>query len=80
NFGQVIDGWYNEEKGYNYNNPDRSRGVTSHFTQVVWRNTKSVGCARGYCSNLKAEVFICNYAGAGNWGGEYARNVLRPRR
>ncbi|KAF9951853.1 hypothetical protein BGZ72_006705 [Mortierella alpina] len=79
NFGSVINAWYDEEKGYNYNNPDNSRGVTGHFTQVVWRETKSVGCAKRFCPNLDYEVYICNYSGAGNMGGRYARNVLRPR-
>ncbi|CAO3570816.1 unnamed protein product [Mortierella alpina] len=78
NFGAVVQGWYDEEKGYNYNNPDLSRGVTSHFTQVVWRGTKSVGCAKMFCSNFGFEIYICNYAGVGNTVGEYARNVLRP--
>ncbi|KAF9278962.1 hypothetical protein BGZ68_008212 [Mortierella alpina] len=79
-FGSVVKAWYDEEKDYNYSNPDLSRGVTGHFTQVVWRDTKSVGCAKRFCPNLNYEVYICNYAGAGNMGGRYARNVLRPRK
>ncbi|KAF9963777.1 hypothetical protein BGZ70_007192 [Mortierella alpina] len=79
NFGSVVQAWYDEEKDYNYSNPDLSRGVTGHFTQVVWRGTKSVGCAMRFCPNLNYEVYICNYAGAGNMGGEYARNVRRRK-
>ncbi|KAG0318144.1 Golgi-associated plant pathoproteinsis- protein 1, partial [Podila horticola] len=36
----AITAWYNEEKQYNYNNPGFS-GATGHFTQVVWKDTKS---------------------------------------
>ncbi|KAF9943352.1 hypothetical protein BGZ67_000031 [Mortierella alpina] len=79
-FGAVVKAWYDEVKGYNYVNPNNSRGVTGHFTQVVWRDTKSVGCAKTFCPNLNYEVYICNYAGAGNMGGRYARNVLPPRK
>ncbi|KAF9573110.1 hypothetical protein EC968_008959 [Mortierella alpina] len=80
NFGSVVDAWYDEVKDYNFGNPDRSRGVTSHFTQVVWRGTKSVGCARRFCPNLNYEVYICNYANAGNTGGLYNSNVRPPRK
>ncbi|CAO2163612.1 unnamed protein product [Urochloa humidicola] len=40
-----------------------------HYTQVVWRNTKAIGCARVLCDN--GGVFVtCNYTPAGNVIGQ----------
>ncbi|OEL22705.1 Pathogenesis-related protein 1B [Dichanthelium oligosanthes] len=40
-----------------------------HYTQVVWRNTKAIGCARVKCDN--GGVFVtCNYTPAGNVYGQ----------
>ncbi|CAO2201422.1 unnamed protein product [Urochloa humidicola] len=40
-----------------------------HYTQVVWRNTKAIGCARVKCDN--GGIFItCNYSPAGNVIGQ----------
>ncbi|KAF3939205.1 Natrin-2 [Dactylella cylindrospora] len=36
--------WYNEVNKYDYNNPGFS-SATGHFTQVVWKNSKQLGCA-----------------------------------
>ena len=56
-----------------------------HFTQIVWKNTKEVGCATVMCDSLgnvdssEAMPFtVCNYSPAGNANGEYADNVLQP--
>lgn len=44
------------------------RGV-GHYTQIVWRNTRWVGCATSTCKgNL---VVVCNYDPPGNYIGEY---------
>lgn len=43
--------------------PDELR--CGHYTQVVWRDTKAIGCARVKCDN--GGVFInCYYTPAGN--------------
>ncbi|EWC44412.1 hypothetical protein DRE_01238 [Drechslerella stenobrocha 248] len=36
--------WYNEVTKYNYNRPGFT-AQTGHFTQVIWKGTKSIGCA-----------------------------------
>ena len=40
----AINGWTAEAKDYNPQNP-----IYSHFTQVVWKNTKQLGCAVVTC-------------------------------
>lgn len=44
------------------------RGV-GHYTQMVWRKTRMVGCATAVCKgNL---LVVCNYDPPGNYIGEY---------
>ncbi|KIV92754.1 hypothetical protein PV10_04023 [Exophiala mesophila] len=57
-----------------------------HFSQIVWKSTTSVGCATQYCPNGLANTgggvspyfTVCNYSPPGNFGGQYAANVLAP--
>ncbi|KAK6453978.1 uncharacterized protein RJT20DRAFT_111960 [Scheffersomyces xylosifermentans] len=53
--------WYKEIKDYNFNNPGFS-SATSHFTQVVWKSTTKLGCARVKCSNAWRQYTICEYS------------------
>ncbi|KAG7090345.1 hypothetical protein E1B28_009465 [Marasmius oreades] len=70
--------WTNEAKDYNPKNPQ-----TSHFTQVVWKNTKEVGCAIKTCPNLfdskfrDAQFLVCEYNPPGNVIGQFPRNVQK---
>ncbi|KAF9947758.1 hypothetical protein BGZ72_010299 [Mortierella alpina] len=77
-FKVAINGWYSEAKFYNYGNPGFS-GRTGHFTQVVWKGTKSVGCAKKFCPNSNWYIYICNYSPPGNMMGDFPRNVLPPK-
>lgn len=38
-----------------------------HFTQMVWKDTYSVGCASNVCSNDQQLLTFCNYRSRGNW-------------
>lgn len=40
----------------------------SHFTQIVWHNTRRVGCA--LAENAKEEVLVCRYSSPGNIRGQ----------
>jgi hypothetical protein len=42
--------------------------VCGHYTQIVWRNTKSVGCA--VARGKGVEVWVCNYDPPGNYAGQ----------
>ena len=74
----VVQWWYDEEAGYDYNR-HRSDSVTGHFTQVVWKGTKEIGCgnAKG-CTNGWAYVWVCQYNPPGNYIGRFAENVFPP--
>lgn len=39
-----------------------------HYTQLVWRETREVGCA--LASGRREDVLVCRYAEAGNYRGE----------
>lgn len=39
-----------------------------HYTQVMWRNTREVGCALGHGAQF--DILVCRYASAGNVVGE----------
>ena len=38
-----VDAWYDEIKDYSFEKSEFTSG-TGHFTQVIWKNTKQVGC------------------------------------
>lgn len=65
----VVGIWLQEARSYN---PTTGRcaagGICGHYTQVVWRSTRFVGCGMVSCGN--SEVWVCNYAPPGNFSGE----------
>lgn len=72
--GSVVKMWYDEIAEYHF--PDGGFSMkTGHFTQVVWRGTREVGCGRTQCKGM--DIFVCEYSPAGNWEGQYRENV-RP--
>ena len=64
---QVVDEWADESRNYNYRS-NGCRGVCGHYTQIVWRDTKEVGCA--VARGRGSEVWVCNYDPPGNWVGK----------
>jgi len=64
--------WYTE---YTQQNPATGGSKTGHFTAMVWKQTKELGC--GICRNGKG-VIVCHYANsAPNMMGQYGANVPR---
>ncbi len=94
---EAVDGWYCEgdPPNYDYNNPKLIGGwmngcdnnpnkVNGHFTQVVWKATKSVGCAKNTCSlgGQSGTLWACEYDPPGNFNadqpGVLNENVPKP--
>jgi uncharacterized protein YkwD len=72
----AVEMWAEEEKEYSFKKGGFSM-KTGHFTQVVWKDTKSVGCGSTQCKGLT--IWVCQYDPPGNVEGEYARNVQPPK-
>jgi uncharacterized protein YkwD len=64
---QVVKDWASEAADYNYGS-NKCKKVCGHYTQIVWRNTKEVGCGVGRKGSR--EVWVCNYNPPGNWVGQ----------
>jgi uncharacterized protein YkwD len=69
----VVGLWYGEVKGYSFRRPGFSMKA-GHFTQVVWRDTKRVGCGRASCDGI--DLWVCQYDPPGNVEDQYRENVL----
>ncbi|XP_010691519.2 pathogenesis-related protein 1A [Beta vulgaris subsp. vulgaris] len=67
-----VDGvklWINEKSMYDYHSNSCTNGDCGHYTQVVWRESVRLGCARVLCKNGGAFI-TCNYDPPGNYIGE----------
>ncbi|XP_031495349.1 pathogenesis-related protein 1-like [Nymphaea colorata] len=65
----AVSYWVSEEAYYDYNSNSCIGGECLHYTQVVWRDTMYLGCAKVTCDS--GGTFItCNYDPPGNIIGE----------
>jgi Cysteine-rich secretory protein family len=71
----AIKAWYDEVAQYDYRNPGFTP-ATGHFTQVVWKSTKEIGCALGNCGKGSPNLWVCQYSPPGNYMGQFRANVL----
>lgn len=70
--------WAAEAQYYNLaTNTCIAGQVCGHYTQLVWRSTTSVGCARRTCTTGSPfpsfptwQIVVCNYAPPGNYSGQ----------
>lgn len=73
-----LEGWATEAADYDYATNTCADGeVCGHYTQVVWRDTLRVGCARAVCYGQAPfawsgawDLWVCDYEPAGNVVGE----------
>lgn len=66
----AVNLWAAEKPYYDYNANCCTGGKQClHYTQVVWRDSTQIGCARVQCNNGWYYV-VCNYYPPGNWEGE----------
>ena len=63
---RVVGAWAAESKYYDYRS-NTCQGVCGHYTQIIWRASKRMGCAAARSG--KTEIWVCNYDPPGNWRG-----------
>jgi pathogenesis-related protein 1 len=62
----VVNAWAAEAGDYDYTR-NKCRKVCGHYTQIVWSDTREVGC--GAARGGGREVWVCDYDPPGNWVG-----------
>ncbi|XP_041990507.1 basic form of pathogenesis-related protein 1-like [Salvia splendens] len=68
----AVDGvglWVGEKPSYDYASNSCVGGECLHYTQVVWRDSTQLGCARKQCRN-GWQFVICSYYPPGNYIGQ----------
>ncbi|XP_008796970.1 pathogenesis-related protein PRB1-3-like [Phoenix dactylifera] len=66
----AVNSWVDEKQWYDYNTNTCAAGhECGHYTQVVWRDSTNIGCARVTC-NSGAIFIICDYKPPGNFVGQ----------
>ncbi|KAJ0965606.1 hypothetical protein J5N97_026744 [Dioscorea zingiberensis] len=71
----VVASWVAEKQWYHYNTNSCSGPDCTHYTQIVWRTTKRVGCAKIVCDSGDSFA-VCEYYPPGNYIG--ARPYIQP--
>jgi len=76
----AVDAWYNQVTEPGFMPEDISPYMfmegTEEYTQLVWAETTEVGCGMVYYQDEAGSyqhVVVCNYATAGNYGGDLYR-------
>jgi uncharacterized protein YkwD len=72
NYADMVGQWGNEKDNFRYGVfPDVNTSKTAmvgHYTQIVWKNTTSVGCA--LVGNGETDFLVCRYSSPGNVIGQ----------
>jgi uncharacterized protein YkwD len=63
---RVVGDWASEVRNYDYRT-NSCKSVCGHYTQIIWRDTKELGC--GVARNARREIWVCDYDPPGNWVG-----------
>lgn len=74
-YREMIDAWIDEKQYFtngvtpNFSTTGNYEDV-AHYTQIIWRNSKAVGCA--LASNRTDDYLVCRYSPPGNVVGQKA--------
>lgn len=68
-YAEMAGSWVDEQRLYDGGSTDQALfsgtlGDTGHYTQIIWRRTRQVGCA--VASNASDDYLVCRYLPAGN--------------
>ncbi|CAG2170232.1 unnamed protein product [Oppiella nova] len=79
NCHEAINAFHSETQFYNYKPPKTGHPhnfqAIGHLTQLIWRATTDVGCAKAMNTTNSKVYVVCHYQPPGNYGGQYAANV-----
>lgn len=64
---EVVTDWAFEAHDYSHET-NACRAMCGHYTQIVWSDTREVGCA--VARDPHHEIWVCEYDPPGNWVGE----------
>ena len=68
---QAVKKWADERPDYSYASNSCINGkMCGHYTQIVWRNSTRIGCARLLCDHDAGVFITCNYSPPGNYIGQ----------
>ncbi|HMQ70452.1 MAG TPA: CAP domain-containing protein [Ignavibacteria bacterium] len=62
----AVDLWASERKDFNYDTWADNWQKVGHYTQLIWENSKKVGCAKVKCSD-GSYIWLCKYDPPGNY-------------
>ncbi|VAI38043.1 pathogenesis-related protein 1-like [Triticum dicoccoides] len=68
----AVNSWVSEKQYYDHdsNTCSAPEGEScGHYTQVVWRDSTGIGCARVVCDSGDGVFIICSYNPPGNFPG-----------
>lgn len=71
-YNDATNNWYNEVKDWSFDTNEGCPGkVTTHFTQLVWKEAVQLNCAHGtgIIDDKKKSYVVCQYFEKGNFGG-----------
>ncbi|XP_076820681.1 uncharacterized protein LOC143465995 [Clavelina lepadiformis] len=72
---EAVADWYAEGLMYDYDAQAHSYN-TAHFSQVIWKDTKSVGCG---IEKVGHKIYVvAHYRSSGNSPGHFLQEVPRP--
>ncbi|RGP73352.1 hypothetical protein FLONG3_6388 [Fusarium longipes] len=70
-----IEAWGDERDKYDFDDAEFDE-ETGHFTQLVWKDTTTVGCGRKLCGE-KGWYLVCEYWPRGNVEGQFEEEVVK---
>lgn len=66
---RVVQEWASESADYLYRTNTCAGDDCGHYTQIVWRSSRRIGC--GVARSSQREVWVCSYDPPGNYRNEW---------